>query len=42
MAWDTVGLLRDENRGLKRRVEELETGVGAALDLVNGLCVGLR
>jgi hypothetical protein len=37
MAWDTVSLLRDENRGLKHRVEELETSVGAVLDLVNGV-----
>jgi hypothetical protein len=29
--------LRDENRGLKHRVEELETSVGAVLDLVNGV-----
>lgn len=36
MAWDTVGLLRDENRGLKQRVGELEDAVDGALDLVNG------
>jgi len=36
VAWDTVSLLRDENKGLKRRVEELETGLDAALDLVQG------
>ncbi|KAK1598703.1 uncharacterized protein LY79DRAFT_665848 [Colletotrichum navitas] len=36
-AWDTVSLLRDENRGLKHRVEELETCVDNALDAVNGL-----
>ncbi|TDZ60740.1 hypothetical protein CTRI78_v004772 [Colletotrichum trifolii] len=36
-AWDTVGLLRDENRGLKHRVSELETCVDSALDAVNGL-----
>ncbi|KAF9874037.1 hypothetical protein CkaCkLH20_08409 [Colletotrichum karsti] len=36
-AWDTVGLLRDENRGLKHRVAELETCVDSALDVVNGL-----
>ncbi|KAF0326488.1 hypothetical protein GQ607_006388 [Colletotrichum asianum] len=36
-AWDTVSLLRDENRGLKHRVAELETCVDTALDVVNGL-----
>ncbi|GKT43869.1 uncharacterized protein ColSpa_04050 [Colletotrichum spaethianum] len=36
-AWDTVSLLRDENRGLKHRVAELETCVDGALDAVNGL-----
>ncbi|KAF6836941.1 hypothetical protein CMUS01_05207 [Colletotrichum musicola] len=36
-AWDTVSLLRDENRGLKHRVAELETCVDHALDAVNGL-----
>ncbi|KAK2013205.1 hypothetical protein LZ32DRAFT_530750 [Colletotrichum eremochloae] len=36
-AWDTVSLLRDENRGLKHRVAELETCVDNALDAVNGL-----
>ncbi|KAF4466407.1 hypothetical protein FALBO_6728 [Fusarium albosuccineum] len=37
IAWDTVNLLKDENRGLKQRVEELETAVEGALDVVNGL-----
>jgi hypothetical protein len=37
VAWDTVGLLRDENRHLKRRVGELEVAVEGALDLVNGI-----
>ncbi|KAF4497811.1 hypothetical protein FAGAP_6032 [Fusarium agapanthi] len=37
MAWDTVSLLKDENKGLKVRVEELETAVEGALDAVNGL-----
>jgi hypothetical protein len=37
VAWDTVGLLRDENRHLKTRVGELEVAVEGALDLVNGL-----
>lgn len=36
VAWDTVGLLRAENKGLKGRVAELESGVDEALDLVNG------
>ncbi|KAK3495142.1 uncharacterized protein B0T23DRAFT_127368 [Neurospora hispaniola] len=37
MAWDTVGLLRDENRHLKERVGELEMAVEGCLDLVNGI-----
>ncbi|CAM1502988.1 Fc.00g077640.m01.CDS01 [Cosmosporella sp. VM-42] len=37
MAWDTVNLLKDENKGLKIRIEELETAVEGALDAVNGL-----
>ncbi|KAK3953323.1 hypothetical protein QBC32DRAFT_120704 [Pseudoneurospora amorphoporcata] len=37
MAWDTVGLLRDENRHLKERVGELEVAVEGCLDLVNGI-----
>ncbi|KAK4661783.1 uncharacterized protein QC763_707640 [Podospora pseudopauciseta] len=37
VAWDTVGLLRDENRQLKTRVGELEGAVEGALDLVNGI-----
>jgi hypothetical protein len=37
VAWDTVSLLKDENKGLKDRVEELETAVEGALDVVNGL-----
>ncbi|WYZ40413.1 hypothetical protein EsH8_IV_000754 [Colletotrichum jinshuiense] len=36
-AWDTVSLLRDENRGLKHRIAELETCVDSALDAVNGI-----
>lgn len=40
VAWDTVGLLRDENRELKHRVADLEGAVEGALDLVNG--VGLN
>lgn len=37
VAWDTVSLLRDENRHLKSRVGQLETAVEGALDLVNGI-----
>lgn len=37
VAWDTVSLLKDENKGLKVRVEELETAVENALDVVNGI-----
>lgn len=37
VAWDTVSLLKDENRGLKDRVGELETAVEGALDVANGI-----
>ncbi|ESZ97659.1 hypothetical protein SBOR_1975 [Sclerotinia borealis F-4128] len=37
MAWDTVGLLRAENKGLKDRVGELEVAVEGALDICGGL-----
>ncbi|KAI0603176.1 hypothetical protein F4775DRAFT_532430 [Biscogniauxia sp. FL1348] len=37
VAWDTVSLLRDENRGLKHRVAELEVAVEGALDVVDGI-----
>jgi hypothetical protein len=37
VAWDTVSLLRDENRHLKQRVGDLEVAVEGALDLVNGI-----
>ncbi|KAI5864645.1 hypothetical protein GGS23DRAFT_457996 [Durotheca rogersii] len=37
VAWDTVSLLRDENRGLKQRVSELEVVLEGALDAVNGV-----
>ncbi|KAI2468541.1 hypothetical protein F4781DRAFT_432218 [Annulohypoxylon bovei var. microspora] len=37
VAWDTVSLLRDENRGLKHRFAELEVVVDGALDVVNGI-----
>ncbi|KAI9646196.1 hypothetical protein NHQ30_005636 [Ciborinia camelliae] len=37
MAWDTVGLLRAENKGLKDRVSDLEGAVEGALDICGGL-----
>ncbi|ODA81213.1 hypothetical protein RJ55_04177 [Drechmeria coniospora] len=37
VAWDTVGVLRVENRILKQRVTELESVVEEALDAVNGV-----
>ena len=37
VAWDTVSLLRDENKGLKHRVAALEVAVEGALDVVNGI-----
>lgn len=37
VAWDTVSLLRDENKGLKYRVAQLEVAVDGALDMVNGI-----
>lgn len=39
MAWDTVSLLRDENKDLKQRMAQLEVAVEGALDLVNGIGV---
>ena len=39
VAWDTVNLLKDENRGLKERVGELEGAVEGAIDVVNGIAV---
>lgn len=36
-AWDTVSLLRDENKSLKGRVSELEDCLEGALDAVNGI-----
>ena len=35
VAWDTVGLLRAENKGLKEQVGVLEGGVDGALALCN-------
>lgn len=37
VAWNTVGLLRDENKQLKQRVGELEDCLEGALDAVNGI-----
>lgn len=37
VAWDTVGLMRAENKGLKERVGDLETAVDEVLDLCYGL-----
>ncbi|KAK1769093.1 hypothetical protein QBC33DRAFT_433326, partial [Phialemonium atrogriseum] len=37
VAWDTVSVLRDENKHLKQRVGQLEAAVEGALDLVNGI-----
>lgn len=37
VAWDAVGCLRDENKGLKQRVGELEECLEGALDVVNGI-----
>jgi hypothetical protein len=37
VAWDTVSLLRDENKALKQRVGQLEVAVEGALDMVNGI-----
>jgi hypothetical protein len=37
VAWDTVSLLRDENKAMKQRVAQLETSVESALDAVNGI-----
>jgi hypothetical protein len=37
IAWNTVSLLRDENKHLKQRVGQLETAVEGALDLANGI-----
>ncbi|KAK2807904.1 hypothetical protein FQN50_005146 [Emmonsiellopsis sp. PD_5] len=35
-AWSVVGVLRDENRGLKTRIGELETAVDECITLVGG------
>ncbi|KAI9897179.1 hypothetical protein N3K66_008201 [Trichothecium roseum] len=37
VAWDTVHLLKDENKGLKERVGELEDAMEGALDAVLGV-----
>ncbi|OAA54107.1 hypothetical protein SPI_09041 [Niveomyces insectorum RCEF 264] len=36
-AWNTVSVLRDENKHLKQRVGQLEVAVESALDVVNGV-----
>ncbi|KAI9869194.1 MAG: hypothetical protein M1830_005444 [Pleopsidium flavum] len=36
-AWSVVSVLRDENKGLKQRVGDLEGAVESCLDLVNGI-----
>ena len=41
-AWNTVSLLRDENKQLKQRVGQLETAVEGALDLANGIGLDLK
>ncbi|KAK1826579.1 hypothetical protein QBC39DRAFT_15871 [Podospora conica] len=40
VAWNTLSVLRDENRHLKVRMSELEVAVEGALDLVNGVGLG--
>ncbi|KAL7960621.1 hypothetical protein V8C34DRAFT_58473 [Trichoderma compactum] len=37
IAWDTVGLLKAENKTLKERVGDLEAAVEEVLDVVNGV-----
>ncbi|EKD20290.1 uncharacterized protein L3040_007298 [Drepanopeziza brunnea f. sp. 'multigermtubi'] len=37
VAWDAVGLMRAENKGLKERVEGLERAVEGALDACHGI-----
>lgn len=37
VAWDTVGLLKAENRSLKEQVQELEAAVEGALDVCMGV-----
>jgi hypothetical protein len=37
IAWDTVGLLKAENKTLKERVSDLEEAVEEVLDVVNGV-----
>lgn len=36
-AWETVSLLRDENKYLKQRLGQLEVAIEGALNTVNGL-----
>lgn len=39
VAWDTVNLLKGENKGLKGRVSELEAAVEGALDAATGVAL---
>lgn len=41
-AWDTVGVLKAENKGLKEQVSILEDGVENALNIVAGYGFGVR
>jgi len=41
VAWDTVGLLRVENKGLKEQVQKLDRAVESALDVVAGVGLAL-
>ena len=42
IAWDTVSLLRDENKALKHSIGVLEDAVEGALDAVNGIDLNVR
>ena len=37
VAWDTVSLLKDENKALKIRIGELEEAVDSAIDILRGI-----
>lgn len=41
-AWNTVSLLRDENKHLKQRVGQLDAAIDGALDLANGIGLDLK
>jgi len=36
-AWDTVGMLREENRGLKEQAQRYQEGIDGALNAVLGI-----